>query len=70
MTVIKTHVKLTSAIRVSIDVKMGFFSEYLRFLKSRKKLWLAPIVLLLMILGLLIMLAQSSVIGPFIYVLF
>ncbi len=40
------------------------------FLRERKKFWLAPIVLVMVLLGLLIVLAQGSAIAPFIYTLF
>ncbi|HMO16946.1 MAG TPA: DUF5989 family protein [Oligoflexia bacterium] len=40
------------------------------FLKVRKKWWLAPIILALMLLGLLIVAAQGSAVAPFIYTLF
>ena len=40
------------------------------FLKQRKKLWLAPIILILLILGMLVVLTQGSAIAPFIYTLF
>ncbi|MBI3631235.1 MAG: hypothetical protein HY221_02760 [Candidatus Sungbacteria bacterium] len=40
------------------------------FLKSRKKFWLAPIVIILLLLGALIVLTQGSVVAPFIYTLF
>jgi len=44
--------------------------ELLIFLKERKKLWLAPVVLVMIILGGLLIMAQGSVIAPFIYTLF
>jgi len=44
--------------------------EFWRFLRSRKKLWLAPIIVVMIILGGLMVLAQSSVLAPFIYTLF
>ena len=44
--------------------------ELLTFLKERKKLWLAPVVLVMIILGGLLIMAQGSVIAPFIYTLF
>jgi hypothetical protein len=44
--------------------------ELWAFLRMRKKYWLAPIVLLLVIFGGLIILAQGSVVAPFIYTLF
>ncbi len=40
------------------------------FLKYRKKYWLMPIVFLLVLVGLLLVLAEKSVIAPFIYTLF
>jgi len=40
------------------------------FMKVRKKFWLAPIILTLLILGALIILSQGSAIAPFIYTLF
>ena len=40
------------------------------FMKARKKFWLAPIILLMLLLGGLLILAQGSAIAPFIYTLF
>ncbi len=40
------------------------------FLKVRKKFWLAPIILVLLLLGALIVLTQGSAVAPFIYTLF
>jgi hypothetical protein len=44
--------------------------ELWEFLKYRKKLWLLPIVLLLVLLGALMILTQSSALAPFIYTIF
>jgi hypothetical protein len=49
---------------------MKFLSEMFAFLRHRKKLWLAPVILVLAFIGGLLLLAQSSVIAPFIYTLF
>ncbi len=49
---------------------MGFFSELFLFLKTRKKLWLLPIVVILLVLGSLIVFVQGSAIAPFIYAVF
>jgi hypothetical protein len=49
---------------------MAFLAELWRFLKVRKKLWLLPLVLMMLIVGGLLIFAQSSVIAPFIYTLF
>jgi hypothetical protein len=40
------------------------------FLKERKKLWLAPIILILLVLGMLVVLTQGSALAPFVYTLF
>ena len=44
--------------------------EFLEFLKVRKRYWLLPIVVVLMLLGALIVFTESSAIAPFIYALF
>jgi hypothetical protein len=44
--------------------------EFLTFLKQEKKYWLAPIVLVLVLFGLLLVFAQSSAVAPFVYTLF
>lgn len=49
---------------------MDFLKELLTFLRVRKKLWLAPIIIVMLILGSLLILAQGSVVAPFIYTLF
>lgn len=49
---------------------MAFLAEFIRFLRVRKKLWLAPVIIVMMLIGWLLVLAQGSVIAPFIYTLF
>ena len=49
---------------------MSFIIELFNFLKQRKKLWLAPIIIVMVMLGGLLILAQGSVVAPFIYTLF
>ena len=49
---------------------MSKLKELWNFMKVRKKFWLAPIIVVMLILGSLIVLAQGSAIAPFIYVLF
>ena len=44
--------------------------ELWRFLKEERKYWLAPIVLVMVLFGLLLVFAQSSAVAPFIYTLF
>lgn len=49
---------------------MDFLIELWSFLKVKKKLWLAPIIIVMLVLGGLLVLAQNSVVAPFIYTLF
>lgn len=49
---------------------MELLKELWIFLRSRKKLWLAPIILIMLIMGGLLVIAQGSVVAPFIYTLF
>ena len=49
---------------------MEFIKELWMFLRVRKKLWLAPIIVVMLVLGGLLILAQGSVIAPFIYTMF
>jgi hypothetical protein len=49
---------------------MQFLKELFTFLRVRKKLWLAPIIVVMLILGGLLILAQGSVMAPFVYTIF
>jgi len=49
---------------------MSFLKEFCEFLKVRKKYWLFPILLVLVLFGALIILSQGSVVAPFIYTIF
>jgi hypothetical protein len=49
---------------------MSFLTELWAFLRSRKKVWLVPIIIVMLLFGGLLLLAQTSVIAPFIYTLF
>ena len=58
---------------VSETVSMGkasILKELWGFLKVRKKWWLAPIVIVLILLGVLIIFTESTAVAPFIYTLF
>ena len=50
--------------------KLSILAEFWAFLKVRKKWWLAPIVIILVLLGALIVLSEGSAVAPFIYTLF
>ncbi len=49
---------------------MGFIRELWAFMKERKKFWLLPILVVLLLFGTLIVLTQGSAVAPFIYTLF
>jgi len=48
----------------------AFVSELWTFLRVRKKLWLAPIIVVMVLLGGLLIAAQGSMVAPFVYTLF
>ena len=49
---------------------MSFLKEFWEFLMIRKKYWLFPIIIILVLFGGLIILSQGSAVAPFIYTLF
>ena len=49
---------------------MSTLRELWKFMRARKKYWLMPIVLILLLIGGLLVLAQGSAVAPFIYTLF
>jgi hypothetical protein len=49
---------------------MAFIKEFLLFLTHRKKLWLLPLLIIIVLIGSMLILSQGSVFAPFIYTLF
>ena len=49
---------------------LDFLQDLWAFMRERKKFWLAPIILVMILLGALIVFAQGSALAPFIYTLF
>jgi hypothetical protein len=49
---------------------LDFMKDLWAFMRERKKFWMAPIIIVLVLLGMLIVLAEGSAIAPFIYTLF
>ena len=49
---------------------MSFIKELWAFMRARKKYWLLPIIVMMVLLGVLIVFAQGSAVAPFIYTLF
>jgi len=61
---------LKSNLFIEKCILIDIFRELLAFLRFRKKLWLAPIIIVMGLVGWFLMLAQGSVFAPFIYTLF
>ena len=49
---------------------LDFLKDLWDFMKVRKKFWMAPIIMVMLLLGVLIVLSQGSAVAPFIYTLF
>ncbi len=49
---------------------MSFLAEFWKFLRVRKKFWLLPLLLVVVVFGALLIMAESSALAPFIYTLF
>jgi hypothetical protein len=49
---------------------MSFLSEFWKFLRVRKKIWLVPVLTVMIFFGVLLIFAESSALAPFIYTLF
>ena len=60
---------LTSRVNFSED-QMSLVSELWAFMKERKKWWLLPVIVVMLVVGTLLIFAQGSVLAPFIYTIF
>ncbi|MCE9501702.1 MAG: DUF5989 family protein [Leptospira sp.] len=49
---------------------IDLLKEFFEFLKERKKFWLVPVILMLILLSALLVMTQGSALSPFIYTLF
>jgi hypothetical protein len=49
---------------------MSFLSEVWRFLRVRKKFWLVPLLITIVLFGALLLMAETTALAPFIYTLF
>ncbi len=56
--------------RSVVMARQTLVSEFWEFLKTRKRYWLLPIVIVLLLMGALIVFTESSAVAPFIYALF
>ena len=64
------QVRSTSTSNGNTMGKLEVLGDFWQFLRVRKKFWLAPIVIVLLLLSLLIVATQGSALAPFIYTLF
>ena len=53
-----------------MEVLLDLFKDIWDFLKIRKKYWLAPLIITIVLMGALIVVTQGSVVAPFIYTIF
>ena len=56
--------------RHAAPVLMSFLAEFWAFMRERKKYWMIPILVMMVILGGLVVLVQGSAVAPFIYTIF
>lgn len=49
---------------------MEFLADLWKFMKQRKKFWLLPVMIVLLVLGILLVIGGGSAVAPFIYTLF
>ena len=49
---------------------LEFLSDFWQFMQARKKFWLAPIMIVLLLLGILIVFVEGTAVAPFVYTLF
>lgn len=49
---------------------MDFLKDIWRFMRERKKFWLAPVIIILLLIGVLVVFGGGSAVAPFIYSLF
>lgn len=55
---------------MKLKEQISFFGQLWQFMRIRKKWWLGPIIVILVLLGWLLVLTQGSALAPFIYTLF
>ena len=49
---------------------LEFLSDFWQFMRARKKFWMAPIMIVLLLLGILIVFVEGTAVAPFVYTLF
>ena len=65
-----TNTPRPTSINLTKEIKMELLKDLWGYLKVRKKFWLLPLIIVLLLIGVLIVLSSSSAIAPFIYTIF
>ena len=65
-----TNIPRPTSINLTKEIKMELLKDLWGYLKVRKKFWLLPLIIVLLLIGVLIVLSSSSAIAPFIYTIF
>ena len=64
------NINLDNITNIDINFFMSFLKEFYRFMMARKKFWLIPILLFLLIFGGFVVVTQGTAVAPFIYTIF
>ena len=64
------NINLDNILNIDINFLMSFLIEFYKFMMVRKKFWLIPILLFLLIFGGFVVVTQGTAVAPFIYTIF
>ena len=64
------NINLDNILNIDINFLMSFLIEFYKFMMARKKFWLIPILLFLLIFGGFVVVTQGTAVAPFIYTIF
>ena len=64
------NINLDNFLNIDINFLMSFLKEFFKFMMVRKKFWLLPILLFLLIFGGFLVVSQGTAVAPFIYTIF
>ena len=64
------NINLDNILNIDINFLMSFLIEFYKFMMARKKFWLLPILIFLLIFGGFIVVTQGTAVAPFIYTIF
>ena len=64
------NINLDNILNIDINFLMSFLIEFYKFMMARKKFWLLPILIFLLIFGGFVVVTQGTAVAPFIYTIF